>query len=134
MYRYNFDMYIGCSILFSGFWFLCTMVYLYFNRQFKEVFATFVYTLFASSIIFLVSSPVLFFTIMELAAGVKGSTFINMLFGLTLSYFLIVFTVMGYYLNKHSECTAWIPRIIFALFLASWWYIIPFAPILALVY
>lgn len=134
MYTSNLSMYIECSVLFSGFWFLCTMVYLYFNRQFKEVFATFVYTLFASFIIFLFSLPVSVIFILALTVEAEGDLFINILFGLTLFYFLIVFIVMGYYLNKHSECTAWIPRIIFALFVASWWYIIPFAPILALFY
>jgi len=132
MSTYDLETYRVCSVLFSGFWFLCTMVYLYFNRKFKEV--TFFYTLFVSSIIFFFSLPVSVLFIMGLVIEAEGALFVNVLFGLTLFYFLIVFIVMGYYLNKHSECTAWIPRIIFSIFVASWWYIIPFAPILVLAF
>lgn len=134
MYKYNLDMYIGCSVLFSGFCLLCTLVYLYFNRQFKEIFSTFFYTLFVSFLILIVLSPVLFFTMAQMLAGAEGDVFINILFGFTFFYFLIVFTVMGYYLNKYFKSATWTFRIILSIFVISCWYIIPFAPILSFFY
>jgi len=71
----------------------------------------------------LLSSVAIFFALFSIAYWLANSDSSYLFFILIFIYAIICFTSIIYILKKYFQCTTWFPRLLFALFTLSLYYI-----------
>lgn len=121
---------ITVSLIISAILFIWAWIYLYFNRQISpKIFKYVVLAKFVSIVILIFIS--FLFAVLGLilgSVGYFGSWGGALYYWITLCvlllvYLIISFKVMNFFFKKHFQYLALLPRIIFGLFLWSFWYI-----------